>query len=165
MEDGGAPVTEYEIDMTSPDNSTRGVYRGRETECVVASLLPGRPYLFQVSFFPFHSLSSSSFPISPHSLLTIASRQETGFTTYFRYSVRPICLPIYLAPFLYFSSSLFLSCKSIYVLAFNASKSYLSAACVQPSGRWSSPLEVIWGAGPPDKLRDPRAVCKSGTAV
>ncbi len=46
--DGGAPVQEFEIDMTSPDNKTRGVYRGRETECVVASLLPGRPYLFQV---------------------------------------------------------------------------------------------------------------------
>merc|ERR1719228_2377776 len=46
--DGGAPVTEFEIDMTSPDNITRGVYRGRDTECVVASLLPGRPYLFQV---------------------------------------------------------------------------------------------------------------------
>lgn len=38
----------YEIDMTCPDNSTRGVYRGRDTECVVASLLPGRPYMFQV---------------------------------------------------------------------------------------------------------------------
>ena len=38
----------YEIDMTCPDNTTRGVYRGRDTECVVASLLPGRPYMFQV---------------------------------------------------------------------------------------------------------------------
>ncbi len=34
--------------MTSLDNKTKGVYRGRETDCVVASLLPGRPYLFQV---------------------------------------------------------------------------------------------------------------------
>ena len=49
--DGGAPVTEFEIDMTSLDNKTRAVYRGRETECVVASLLPGRPYLFQVRAF------------------------------------------------------------------------------------------------------------------
>ena len=39
----------YEIDMTCPDNTTRGVYRGRDTECVVASLLPGRPYMFQVT--------------------------------------------------------------------------------------------------------------------
>ncbi|XP_059082249.1 fibronectin type-III domain-containing protein 3A-like isoform X2 [Tigriopus californicus] len=46
--DGGSPVMEFEIDMTSPDNQTRAVYRGQETECVVASLLPGRPYLFQV---------------------------------------------------------------------------------------------------------------------
>lgn len=49
--DGGSPVTEFEIDMTSPDNKTKAVYRGRETECVVASLLPGRPYLFQVRAF------------------------------------------------------------------------------------------------------------------
>ena len=49
-DDGGATVTEFEIDMTSPDNTTRGVYRGRDTECLVASLLPGRPYLFQVHF-------------------------------------------------------------------------------------------------------------------
>jgi hypothetical protein len=34
--------------MTTPDSKTVAVYRGRETECVVASLLPGRPYLFQV---------------------------------------------------------------------------------------------------------------------
>ena len=40
--DGGSPVTEFEIDMTSPDNKTRGVYRGRETECIVPSLLPGK---------------------------------------------------------------------------------------------------------------------------
>ena len=40
--DGGSPVTEFEIDMTSPDNKTKGVYRGRETECIVSSLLPGK---------------------------------------------------------------------------------------------------------------------------
>ena len=43
-------VLRFEIDMTCPDNTTRGVYRGRDTECVVASLLPGRPYMFQVRF-------------------------------------------------------------------------------------------------------------------
>ena len=46
--DGGAPVTEYDVEMTTTDNVTRGVYRGRDTECVVASLAPGRIYLFQV---------------------------------------------------------------------------------------------------------------------
>ncbi|CAB4059243.1 unnamed protein product [Lepeophtheirus salmonis] len=34
--------------MTSPDNLTRTAYKGRDNECAVASLLPGRPYLFQV---------------------------------------------------------------------------------------------------------------------
>lgn len=34
--------------MTNPDNSSREVYRGQECDCVVAGLLPGRYYLFQV---------------------------------------------------------------------------------------------------------------------
>ena len=46
--DGGAAITEFTIDMTSPNNETRAVYKGSETECMVASLMPGRPYLFQV---------------------------------------------------------------------------------------------------------------------
>ena len=58
--DGGSQVSEFEIDMTTPDNKTLAVYRGRDTECVVASLLPGRPYLFQVKrpFFRDHGSSS-----------------------------------------------------------------------------------------------------------
>ncbi|KAK2143631.1 hypothetical protein LSH36_825g03009 [Paralvinella palmiformis] len=46
--EGGDAVSEYDVIMTNPDNTTREVYRGRECECVVAGLLPGRPYLFQV---------------------------------------------------------------------------------------------------------------------
>ena len=79
--DGGAAITEYEIDMTSLDNTTMSVYRGKELECVVASLLPGRPYLFQVR-----------------------AQNRAG------------------------------------------------------AGAWSSPLEVISGAGAPDRPKEPRAV-------
>ncbi|KAG0710430.1 Fibronectin type-III domain-containing protein 3a [Chionoecetes opilio] len=46
--DGGAPVQEFHVDMTAPDNDRRQVYRGRDHECTVASLLPGRPYIFLV---------------------------------------------------------------------------------------------------------------------
>ncbi|XP_071530089.1 fibronectin type-III domain-containing protein 3A-like isoform X6 [Panulirus ornatus] len=46
--DGGAPVTEFHIDMMAPDNERRQVYCGRDLECTVASLLPGRPYIFLV---------------------------------------------------------------------------------------------------------------------
>ncbi|XP_050695268.1 fibronectin type-III domain-containing protein 3A-like isoform X4 [Eriocheir sinensis] len=46
--DGGAPVLEFHIDMTAPDNDRRQVYCGRDHECTVASLLPGRPYIFLV---------------------------------------------------------------------------------------------------------------------
>merc|ERR1719419_2216300 len=86
--DGGAAVTEFEIDMTSPDNTTKSVYRGRDTECVVASLAPGRPYLFQVR-----------------------AQNRAG------------------------------------------------------PGAWSAPLEVISGAGPPDKPKEPKAFAKSGSTA
>ena len=86
--DGGAPITDYEIDMTSPDNTTKSVYRGRDTECVVASLAPGRPYLFQVR-----------------------AQNRAG------------------------------------------------------PGAWSAPLEVISGAGPPDKPKEPKAFAKSGSTA
>jgi hypothetical protein len=84
--DGGAIVTEFEIDMTSTDNMTRRVYRGRDTECVIASLLPGRPYLFQVR-----------------------AHNRAG------------------------------------------------------AGPWSQPLEAVSGAGPPDKPKEPKVVCRSGS--
>ena len=45
---GGAPVTEFEVLLKSMDNSMREVYKGRDLECTVAGLLPGRFYLFQV---------------------------------------------------------------------------------------------------------------------
>ncbi|CAF1539479.1 unnamed protein product [Adineta ricciae] len=46
--DGGSSVIEFEVQVINPDNSSRIVYRGRNLECAVAGLLPGRPYLFQV---------------------------------------------------------------------------------------------------------------------
>ncbi len=46
--DGGSPVTDFEVQMSLPDNTTREVYRGHDLDCTVAGLSPGRPYLFQV---------------------------------------------------------------------------------------------------------------------
>ena len=48
---GGASVTEFTSQMISPDNTSREVYKGRDLDCIVAGLLPGRPYLFQVRAF------------------------------------------------------------------------------------------------------------------
>ena len=45
---GGAPVSEFEVLLKGMDNCPREVYKGRDLECTVAGLLPGRPYLFQV---------------------------------------------------------------------------------------------------------------------
>ena len=41
-------LTQYEVNLINPDNSSRIVFSGYETECLVASLLPGRIYSFQV---------------------------------------------------------------------------------------------------------------------
>ncbi|CAM4921556.1 unnamed protein product [Rotaria socialis] len=49
--DGGASVIEFEVQMINSDNSSRIVYRGRDLDCIVADLLPGRPYLIQVRAF------------------------------------------------------------------------------------------------------------------
>ncbi|CAF1284500.1 unnamed protein product [Rotaria sordida] len=49
--DGGSPVIEFEVQIINSDNSSRIVYRGRDLDCIVAGLLPGRPYLFQVRAF------------------------------------------------------------------------------------------------------------------
>ncbi|XP_064615415.1 fibronectin type-III domain-containing protein 3A-like isoform X3 [Liolophura sinensis] len=46
--DGGAQVTDFTAQMSFPDNTSREVYRGRDLDCIVAGLSPGRPYLFQV---------------------------------------------------------------------------------------------------------------------
>ncbi|XP_063236459.1 fibronectin type-III domain-containing protein 3A isoform X2 [Bacillus rossius redtenbacheri] len=47
--DGGAPLTEFEVQMTRPeDASGQPVYSGRDAECLVTDLSPGRSYLFQV---------------------------------------------------------------------------------------------------------------------
>ena len=44
-------MIEFEVQVTNPDNSSRIAYRGRDLDCAVAGLLPGRPYLFQVRAF------------------------------------------------------------------------------------------------------------------
>jgi len=46
--DGGSAVVEYLVTMNSDVSGTRDVYRGHDTQCTVASLLPGRLYAFQV---------------------------------------------------------------------------------------------------------------------
>jgi len=46
--DGGSSAVEYLVTMTGDMSGTRDVYRGHDTQCTVASLLPGRLYTFQV---------------------------------------------------------------------------------------------------------------------
>ncbi|XP_065164149.1 fibronectin type-III domain-containing protein 3A-like isoform X4 [Atheta coriaria] len=44
--DGGAPVLEYEVEMTAPDQSKTLVHKSKDTECNVEGLLPGSRYVF-----------------------------------------------------------------------------------------------------------------------
>lgn len=47
---GGAPITEFSVEMTAADNVTSEVHRATAdiTECTVNSLLPGRTYDFRL---------------------------------------------------------------------------------------------------------------------
>jgi hypothetical protein len=49
--DGGAPLSEFEVEMTSPNSSRQQAYRGKDTECIVTDLSPGQTYVFQVRAF------------------------------------------------------------------------------------------------------------------
>lgn len=48
--DGGAPVSQYEVEMAiaEKEKERRQAYVGRETECSVQDLLPGKNYIFLV---------------------------------------------------------------------------------------------------------------------
>ncbi|XP_072388765.1 fibronectin type-III domain-containing protein 3A isoform X2 [Diabrotica undecimpunctata] len=45
---GGAPILDYEVEMTTPDNAQTLVHKNKETECSVNTLSPGCEYSFQV---------------------------------------------------------------------------------------------------------------------
>lgn len=45
---GGSPITQYEVQMISPDGSSRQVYIGLDLMCTVAGLLPNTLYMFKV---------------------------------------------------------------------------------------------------------------------
>jgi hypothetical protein len=74
---GGSPINMYEVGCTTPDNLTQEAYRGKETECIVNRLLPGRAYLFQIRAFnrigagewsdPLEVVSGAGSPDSPSS--------------------------------------------------------------------------------------------------
>ncbi|XP_021928755.1 fibronectin type-III domain-containing protein 3A isoform X2 [Zootermopsis nevadensis] len=49
--DGGAPLSEFEVEMTSPNSSRQQTYRGKDAECIVSNLCPGQTYVFQVRAF------------------------------------------------------------------------------------------------------------------
>lgn len=64
MTDGGAPLSQFEIEMANAEKEKerRQAYVGRDTECTVQDLQPGKNYVFLLRacnrvgvscFFPF----------------------------------------------------------------------------------------------------------------
>lgn len=49
--DGGAPLTEFEVEMKSPNSSWQQSYRGKDTDCIITELSPGQTYVFHVRAF------------------------------------------------------------------------------------------------------------------
>jgi hypothetical protein len=90
--DGGSPVIEFEVQVINPDNSSRIVYHGRDLDCVVAGLLPGRPYLFQVRAFNragagswseyLDVLSGPGVPEAPRNLLVECRTANSAFISW-----------------------------------------------------------------------------------
>lgn len=46
--DGGAEILSYEVKMIQPDGSSQILSAGLKLSCTIASLLPGRVYVFSV---------------------------------------------------------------------------------------------------------------------
>ena len=44
-------MSEFAVQMVTPDNTCREVYKGRDLDCIVTEVSPGRTYLFQVRAF------------------------------------------------------------------------------------------------------------------
>ncbi|XP_076435428.1 fibronectin type-III domain-containing protein 3A-like [Babylonia areolata] len=97
LNDGGSPVTQFAVQMISPDQSRREAYRGPGRDCVVAGLMPGQLYLFQVRAFnkvgggpwsePLEVTSGAAAPdapptpqVTPHSphLVTVTWEEPPG---------------------------------------------------------------------------------------
>ncbi|GFT38687.1 fibronectin type-III domain-containing protein 3A [Nephila pilipes] len=73
--DGGTEVLGFEVEVVNPDETTRIAYKGTNTDCVVAGLLPGRRYKFTARAYnkigngqwsePFEVTSSAGVPDPP----------------------------------------------------------------------------------------------------
>jgi len=59
--DGGAPLTEFEVEMKSPNSSWQQSYRGKDTDCIITELSPGQTYVFHVRAFNRVGVSTSHF--------------------------------------------------------------------------------------------------------
>ncbi|GFX61355.1 fibronectin type-III domain-containing protein 3A [Trichonephila clavipes] len=73
--DGGSEVLGFEVEAFNPDETSRIAYKGENTDCVVAGLLPGRKYKFTVRAYnkignghwsePFEVTSGAGVPEPP----------------------------------------------------------------------------------------------------
>ncbi|XP_064455512.1 fibronectin type-III domain-containing protein 3A-like isoform X2 [Ornithodoros turicata] len=92
---GGSQVTEYEVQVCglgSDGSTSRLAYRGPDCDCVVAGLLPGRQYQFQVRAFnvagagpwsePLEVMSGAGAPDAPRDVTAVPKSPTTVLVTW-----------------------------------------------------------------------------------
>jgi hypothetical protein len=62
--DGGAPLTEFEVEMKSPYSSQEQTYRGKDTDRIFTELSPGKTYVCKVRAFNRVGVSVTCFSLS-----------------------------------------------------------------------------------------------------
>jgi hypothetical protein len=81
--DGGAPLTEFEVEMKSPNSSWQQSYRGKDTDCIITELSPGQTYVFHVRAFNRVGVSTSHFIITTTGNLVSCNSDSIAFYTEF----------------------------------------------------------------------------------
>jgi len=79
--DGGAPLTEFEVEMKSPNSSWQQSYRGKDTDCIITELSPGQTYVFHVRAFNRVGVSTSHFVIPATGNLVSCKSYSIAFYT------------------------------------------------------------------------------------
>jgi hypothetical protein len=79
--DGGAPLTEFEVEMKSPNSSWQQSYRGKDTDCIITELSPGQTYVFHVRAFNRVGVSTSHFVIRATGSLVSCKSDTVAFYT------------------------------------------------------------------------------------
>lgn len=102
--DGGAPVTEFEVEVTNPDQTQRLAYRGTATETIVNELLPGQNYVMLVRASNRIGVSGRSRAVGPCGYILPYAHKTLFCLTCWKLNL-PVCLSLYKLPACFLNSS------------------------------------------------------------